>query len=169
MIDDKKIRCLRQALAAWPKAELGHFPTPLEPLQRLHGSHNENRLWIKRDDCSGLGLGGNKVRQLEYYMGDAMARQSDCVLSTGAVQSNYMRTLAAAAAKLGLECHIQLESRVSDPDEDYLKSGNVLLDKMFGATIHHYAEGEDESGADAAIEALAAKLQESGKKPYIVP
>ena len=86
---------------------LGHMPTPLEEMPNLSAKYPGKKLWIKRDDCTGLGMGGNKVRQLEYYLGDALSQGCDTVLSTGAVQSNYMRTLAAAASKLGLECHIQ--------------------------------------------------------------
>ncbi len=169
MIAASKIAALETALARWPSQKLGHYPTPLELLPRLLGEDALHRLWIKRDDCSGLGLGGNKVRQLEFYMGDAVAKGCDTVLSTGAVQSNYMRTLAAAAARLGFECHIQLENRVQTDDPDYLQSGNVLLNKLFGAEIHHYAEGEDEHGADAALAVIAEELERQGKRPYIVP
>ncbi|MBX2867424.1 MAG: D-cysteine desulfhydrase family protein [Acidiferrobacterales bacterium] len=166
--DDKRI-ALDAALSRWPSERLGHFPTPLEQLPRLLGEGAAHRLWIKRDDCSGLGLGGNKVRQLEFYMGDAVAKGCDSVLSTGAVQSNYMRTLAAAAARLGFECHIQLENRVQTDDPDYANSGNVLLNKLFGAHLHEYGEGEDEHGADAALAVIADKLTQQGKRPYIVP
>ena len=114
-------------------------------------------------------MGGNKARQLEFYLGDAVSQGCDTVLSTGAVQSNYMRMLAAGAAKLGLGCHVQLESRVKSADPDYLESGNVFLDKLFGAQIHHYAEGEDEYGADHALQDLADTLRDEGKSPYIVP
>ena len=160
---------IEQALGAWPKASLGHFPTPLEHMPRLSASYPGHSLYIKRDDCSGLATGGNKVRQLEYYLGDALAKGADVVLSTGAVQSNYMRTLAASAAKLGLECHIQLESRVKTDNRDYLESGNVLLDKMFGAHIHRYTGGGDEFDADRVIREIAADLAAQGRKPYIVP
>ena len=124
---------------------------------------------IKRDDCTCLAMGGNKARQLEFYLGDALNRGCDVVLSTGAVQSNYMRMLAAAAAKVGLECHIQLESRVNNDSQEYQESGNVFLDQLFGAHIHHYAEGEDESGADSEINRIATTLERSGRKPYVVP
>lgn len=169
MFDPQKKTALVSALQKKSWVSLGHFPTPLEPLSRILADVTEKNLLLKRDDCSGLGLGGNKVRQLEYYLGDALAKGCDTVLSTGAVQSNYMRTLAAASAKLGLECHVQLESRVSTEDPDYLLSGNVLLNKMFGATLYSYPEGEDESGADAELAKLARGLEKSGRKPYIVP
>ena len=84
-------------------------------------------LWVKRDDCTGLAFGGNKVRQLEFYFGDALAQGATLALITGAVQSNFVRTAAASAAKLGLKCLVQLEERVAGKDETYRTSGNVLL------------------------------------------
>ena len=169
MFDQHKKTVLVSKLQRKPWVSLGHFPTPLEPLPRILSEVTGNSLFLKRDDCSGLGLGGNKVRQLEYYLGDALTKGCDTVLSTGAVQSNYMRTLAAASAKLGLECHVQLESRVSTEDPDYLLSGNVLLNKMFGANLYSYEEGEDERGADAELARIARDLEHKGRKPYIVP
>lgn len=160
---------LDDALAPWPRAILAHTPTPLDFLPRLSKSCHGHRLYLKRDDCTGLAMGGNKARQLEFYLGDAMEQGCDVVLSTGAVQSNYMRSLAAAAAKLGLECHIQLESRLKTEDRDYHQSGNVLLNQLLGAHIHHYEAGEDELGADRRIRAIADELSAAGRKPYIVP
>ena len=90
------------------------------------------------------------------------------MLITSAVQSNFMRLTAAACCKLGLACHTQLEQRVADPSELYLTNGNVLLDRLFGAIFHSYPEGEDEAGADAALEALADDLRQSGSAPYII-
>ena len=125
-------------------------------------------VWVKRDDCTGLGMGGNKARQLEFYFGDALAQGADTVLITGAVQSNYVRATAAAAAKLGMACEIQLEDRVGGMDATYRRSGNVLLDEILGARLHSYADGEDEAGADAELEALAERLRGEGRKPYII-
>lgn len=163
------VSLISQALAPWSRLELGHFPTPLEQLPRFSANFSSHSIYIKRDDCSGLGMGGNKVRQLEFYMGDAIDKGCDVVLGTGAIQSNYMRTLAAAAARLGLECHIQLESRVKTDSQDYLHSGNVLLNKMFGAQLHYYDGSGDEFDADLKIRQIADRLSQQGKKPYIVP
>jgi D-cysteine desulfhydrase family pyridoxal phosphate-dependent enzyme len=113
-------------------------------------------------------MGGNKARQLEFYFGEALVRGADTVVITGAVQSNYVRTAAAAAAKLGLACEIQLEERVADMDEIYQRSGNVLLDRLFGARLHTYPEGEDEAGADAALEAIAERVRRRGRVPYVI-
>ena len=156
-------------LSGFPRVELGHYPTPLEPAARLSGLYPPHRIHIKRDDCTGLAFGGNKVRQLEYYLGHALSTGCDAVLSTGAVQSNYMRTLAAAAGKLGLECHIQLEDRVSGKSDLYHRSGNRLLTELFGAHITYCPDGEDEDGADRMVREIAARLEAAGRKPYVVP
>jgi D-cysteine desulfhydrase family pyridoxal phosphate-dependent enzyme len=156
-------------LSAFPLVRLGHYPTPLEHLPRLSAHLAEHQIYVKRDDCTGLGLGGNKVRQLEFYLGDAISKGCDTVLSTGAIQSNYMRTLAAAASKLGLECHIQLEDRVATKSPQYHSSGNRLLTEMFGASITFFPEGEDEEAADAEINRIAERLESEGRKPYVVP
>lgn len=126
-------------------------------------------LFVKRDDCTGLAFGGNKVRQLEFYFGAALAEQADTVLITGAVQSNFVRSTVAAASRLGLDCHVQLEDRVNQVDGSYHQSGNVLLDRLLGAHVHHYPEGEDESGADRSVRDIATKLVCEGRKPYVIP
>jgi len=164
---------LQLRLDGFPRVRLGHFPTPLEKMERLAGHLSEElggpvpSLWVKRDDCSGVATGGNKVRQLEYSFGAAMAAGADTAVITGAVQSNYMRTAAAFAAKLGMECHVQLENRVEGMGEEYHKSGNVLLDRIFGAHMHHFPLGEDEKAADANLNSIAARLKREGKNPYL--
>ena len=150
------------------RATLAHRPTALEPMPNISVDLGGPDVWVKRDDCTGLGMGGNKARQLEFYFGDALARGADTVLITGAVQSNYVRATAAAAAKLGMGCEIQLEERVKGMDEMYRRSGNVLLDQLFGARLHSYPEGEDETGADAELDAIAERLRSQGKSPYVI-
>jgi len=158
-------------LGTLPRVRLGHTPTPIEHMANLEKGRGENTpgLYVKRDDCTGLAFGGNKVRQLEFYLGEAAAQKCDTVLITGAVQSNFVRLAAAAAATLGMKCHIQLEERVAKDDPLYRNSGNVLLDKLLGATLHSYPEGEDEEGADRQLGEIAKALEAEGSKPYIVP
>lgn len=151
-----------------PRAGLLGQPTPLEQLERLSGTL-ELDLRIKRDDLTGLGFGGNKIRQLEYYFGAAQAAEADTVLITGAVQSNYVRCTAAAAAKLGMKAILQLEERVPGMSAAYRQSGNVLLDQLLGAEIMQYPDGEDEAGADAALRARADEERRKGRKPYVIP
>lgn len=161
-------RDVSRLLEAFPQAPLGHYPTPLEPVPRL-GDELGLDLRIKRDDATGLAFGGNKIRQLEFYMGRARELNADTILITGAVQSNYVRAAAAAAAKLGLRCHVQLEDRVPLYDESYVSSGNVLLDKLLGATVHVYPDGEDEEGADARLHEIAEEERRQGFNPYVIP
>ena len=101
-------------------------------------------------------------------MGAAQANAADTVLITGAVQSNFARATAAAARKLGMDCHIQLERRVPKNDPIYYESGNVLVDKLLGATLHSYPDGEDEAGADARIGEIAEGLKAEGRRPYVI-
>jgi len=156
-------------LGSLPRARLLNGPTPLEAMPNLTERCGGGRLFVKRDDCMGLAFGGNKVRQLEFYFGDAIGKGADCILITGAVQSNFARLAAAGARKLGMDCHIQLEERVKKTDPAYRQSGNVLLEKMLGATLHEYPEGEDEEGADRRLGEIAEGLKEQGRRPYIIP
>jgi len=159
-------------LDAMPTVALGHYPTAIEEMANLAAAIAPEgggpRLFVKRDDCTGAGFGGNKVRQLDYYLGQAVEQGADTVLITSAVQSNFMRTCAALCARLGLKAHLQLEERVAKNDPLYRTNGNVLLDKIVGAELHSFAEGEDEAAADAAIEALADRVREDGGKPYVI-
>ncbi len=159
---------INKLLAPFPRISLAHLPTPIDESANLSAALNGPPIYIKRDDCTGLALGGNKARQLEYYLGEARENDADAVLITGAVQSNYARMTAAAARKLGMECHIQLEERVPGVDDTYRRSGNVLLDRIFGASFHSYPEGEDEAGADRQLERIADQLRERGKNPYVI-
>ncbi|AXI46496.1 D-cysteine desulfhydrase family protein [Sulfitobacter sp. SK012] len=159
---------LLATLERFPRAEIGHLATPLEAMPNL-GRELGLSLFVKRDDCTGIAFGGNKVRQMEYYLGAAQAVHADVLLITGAVQSNFVRIAAAMGRRLGMECHIQLEERVPDISHLHRTNGNVLLDRLLGATLHSYPEGEDEAGADAEIARIADALRGSGQTPYIIP
>lgn len=155
-------------LSRFPRTKLCNAPTPLDPLKNLSKLLGGPNIFIKRDDMTGLGMGGNKARQLEFYLGEALAQGADTVISTGAIQSNHVCMTAAAAARLGLDCHIQLETRVPGKGADYAKTGNALLDRIFGATIHFFPEGEDENAADEALDTIADDLRKKGKRPYVI-
>ena len=159
---------LSRLLETFPRAKMAHVPTPIETLPNLSRAIGCN-VSVKRDDCTGIGFGGNKVRQLEFYMGAAQAAGADTVLITGAVQSNFVRTAAAMAGRLGLECHIQLEERVDGVDTLYRNNGNVLLDRLLGATLHSFATGEDEQAADRQLREIAKDLRQQGRAPYVIP
>jgi D-cysteine desulfhydrase/L-cysteate sulfo-lyase len=156
-----------------PRARLASDITTLERMPNIEREIARHlaggpRLYVKRDDTQPLAFGGNKVRQLDFYFGEALEQGADTVLITGAVQSNFCRLCAAFAARLGMECHIQLEERVPKNDPLYRASGNVLVERMLGATLHSYPHGEDEAGADARLEELAAGLRDEGRKPYVI-
>jgi L-cysteate sulfo-lyase len=153
-------------LARFPRVKLAHLPTPLEPMPSLSRALGGPNLWIKRDDCTGLGTGGNKTRKLEFLAGEALARGADTLLTQGAVQTNHGRQTAAAAARLGLRCVILLEHRVQTDDPDYLKNGNVLLDRLFGAELRELPGGSD---MNAALEPVAEEIRRGGGRAYVIP
>ncbi|MCH2190573.1 MAG: D-cysteine desulfhydrase family protein [Gammaproteobacteria bacterium] len=142
------------------KIKLGFMPTPVGILESLSEMLGGPEIWIKRDDLTGLALGGNKTRKLEYILCDALANAADTIVTAGAVQSNHCRQTAAAAAQLGLECHLVLGG--NEPENI---SGNLLLDRMLGAKIHW--AGSNRKGED--IPEIVSQLRQQGKNPYIVP
>lgn len=154
-------------LSEFPRARLMTEITPVERLDRM-SDHLGIDLWLKRDDLTGLSFGGNKTRQLEFYFGEALQQQADTILITGAVQSNFVRTAAAAAARLGMKSVLQLEERVPGMGQQYYRSGNVLLAKILGAEHMHFPVGEDEVGADKALHDRAAQLVAKGHRPYVI-
>jgi L-cysteate sulfo-lyase len=157
------------ALSKLSRVRLAHLPTPLEPMENLSTRLGGARLFVKRDDCTGVALGGNKARQAEFYFGEAVSRGADTVITTGAFQSNHVRMTCAYARKLGMKCEVQLEHRVAGKGDTYLNSGNVLLDCLLGARIHEYSDGEDEQGADDNLARIAARVEAEGGKPFVIP
>ncbi len=153
-------------LTNFPRIRITHGPTPLEFLPRLTQFLGGPNLYIKRDDCTGLGSGGNKTRKLEFLMADAIKHGADTIITQGATQSNHARQTVAIAAKMGMKCEVLLEDRTGFKVENYKKSGNVFLDHLYGATVKEVAGGTD---MNAAMTKLADELQARGQKPYIIP
>lgn len=153
-------------LSRFSRVSLAHLPTPLEFLPRLTRHLGGPDIYVKRDDCTGLGTGGNKTRKLEFLMAEALDKKATVIITQGAVQSNHARQTVAAACKLGLKCELVFEKRVGDATEPYLKSGNVFLDHLFGANIREVEKGTD---MDAAMQTVADELSASGETPYIIP
>ncbi len=143
-----------------PRRSLGFFPTPLVELRRLAARLGGPRILMKRDDLTGLALGGNKTRKLELLVGEALAQGCDTLVTGGAAQSNHCRQTAAAAAASGLACHLVLGGEAPD-----VADGNLLLDLLCGARIHW--TGPLRKGEK--IPEIAAGLAAEGKKPYVVP
>jgi L-cysteate sulfo-lyase len=153
-------------LARFPRVRFAHLPTPLEPMPNLARLLGGPQLYVKRDDCTGLASGGNKTRKLEFLIGDALAQESDTVITHGAVQSNHVRQTAAAACKYGLKCAALLERRVPGHGPEYETTGNVLLDRLFGAEVRFVAADTD---MDAACAEMAEEIRASGGRPYYIP
>lgn len=153
-------------LSGFPRLRFAHLDTPLEPMENLSKLLGGPKIWIKRDDCTGLAGGGNKTRKLEFLMGDAVVNGADTIITQGATQSNHARQTAAIAAKMGMECHLLLEDRTGSQEIDYNYNGNVLLDMLFGAHLTKYPAGTD---MNAAMERVAQQLRDEGKNPYIIP
>src|SRR5579859_6037562 len=116
--------------ARFPRVRVANLPTPLEHAPRLSAALGGPQIYFKRDDLTGLALGGNKTRKLEWLIGEAQAAGADCVITIGAVQSNHCRQTAGAAAKAGLDCYLLLTPPFHGEGQ-----GNHLLDDLFGATI----------------------------------
>jgi 1-aminocyclopropane-1-carboxylate deaminase/D-cysteine desulfhydrase-like pyridoxal-dependent ACC family enzyme len=150
-----------------PRVTLAHLPTPIEPLDGLARSIGlaPGRLFVKRDDATGLALGGNKVRKLEYLCADALARSARHLVTAGLAQSNHCRQTAAAAAKLGLGCTLLL---VGPAPETF--SGNLVLDTLFGAEIRWISAELPTTGddLDPMIYAEADRLSAAGIPAYPV-
>lgn len=140
-----------------PYYPLGLLPTPLHPLEKLSGMFPDYCLFIKRDDQTGLAMGGNKTRKLEYLIHQALVHQCDTVITSGAAQSNHCRQTAAACAKAGLSCHLVLH----DKGQNKI-NGNLLLDQLFDATLHWHDDGQ-------TVEYVNDQLRQNGAKPFIIP
>ncbi len=139
----------------------------MEPMRRLGAALGLSSLWVKRDDCTGLGVGGNKVRKLEFDLAAALAQDADCIVCGGVVQSNTARQVAAACAKLELECHLGImRGRLAKTEAGYENTGNILLDRLFGAVIHDIPWDEDRNWR---LHEIVAQLKGEGRRPYLVP
>ncbi|RKU39006.1 hypothetical protein C6496_03710 [Candidatus Poribacteria bacterium] len=153
---------LIERVAQIPQVKLGHFPTPLEECPRLSDALGGPRIFIKREDCSGLAFGGNKVRQLTFTLGDAVAQGADTIVHGAASQSNHCRQAAAACGKLGLKCYLRLAR-----DHKSIPQGNLLLDKLASVDIE-IVDVPFGPELDTVKQELAKKLEAEGLKPYVV-
>ena len=159
-------------LASLPRKRFAHLPTPLEEMSRLRSALSQMtdegvpRLFIKRDDCTGLAFGGNKTRKLEFLIGEALAKGCDTIITAGAAQSNHARQTAAAAAAAGLDCVLVLFDTVPYQGHDYRRSGNLLLDDLLGAEV--VLEPAD-ANPEQVFERVMRDLSAQGRKSFFVP
>lgn len=147
----------------FPRVPLAMLPTPLEPLGRL-GRALDMRLWMKRDDYTGLGGGGNKVRKLEFLMPEAIRQNADVIITTGGHQSNHARIVAAAARRYGMDALLVLRGAAPNTWQ-----GNLLLDRLLGAELDFLPYDEYLDLVAPRIEARAEQLRAAGRRPYVIP
>ncbi|MBS1806993.1 MAG: D-cysteine desulfhydrase family protein [Acidobacteria bacterium] len=147
-----------------PRLAMGFYPTPIEELPRLREALGKNapRLFIKRDDYTGPGFGGNKVRKLEYVLAQALADEVEVVITIGGIKSNHCRATAAFCARLGLRCILVLNS----PAAPSYKPANLFLDELYGAEVHLVTSREERK---ATMARLAQELRESGVRVAAIP
>ena len=155
---------IQARLSHFPRASLAYLPTPLDDAPRLSRALGGPSILIKRDDLTGLALGGNKMRKLEFLLADAMQKGADTIVTTAAAQSNMCRQTAAAARKLGLDVVLILRGT-----EREVVQGNLLLDKIFGAQIYFIEITDPYSDVSALrMNEVASELMRVGKHPYII-
>ncbi len=151
-----------------PRLKIAHLPTPVETLPRLSSQLSGPMILVKRDDQTGLALGGNKTRKLEFLMAEAQANGARTVISAGAVQSNHCRQTAAAAARYGFECILVLnlppEKNVS-PQAMMQPNGNLILDQLLGAQIVWTKRDQRENNLKETFQ----KAWDEGRRPYLIP
>ncbi|MEZ4242111.1 MAG: pyridoxal-phosphate dependent enzyme, partial [Myxococcota bacterium] len=149
--------------AAPARLRLARAPTPLERLERLSAETGLD-LWVKRDDLTGLGLSGNKVRKLEFLLADAVRGGADTVITTGGVQSNHARATAVACRRLGLRPVLLLRG-----EPPAVPDANLLLDQLLGAELHWCTPDEYRTSRNQRMDALAEAARARGERPYVVP
>jgi D-cysteine desulfhydrase len=145
-----------------PRVELACAPTPLLKLERLSAELGVE-LWVKRDDLTGLLETGNKIRKLEFLVGEALAQRADTLITCGTSQSNCCRCVAAVAARLGLKAMLALKGA---PPAEY--DGNLLLDRLLGAEVR-YCDDEEWEKVDQVMLEMAGRARAAGRTPYVIP
>lgn len=148
------------------QCNLLNLATPIEYLKLLSEYLGGPEIFVKREDTNTIGGCGNKLRKLEFILGDALKNGADTLITIGALQSNHARLTAAVAAKFGLGCHLILAPKVAQYGDDYTKNGNLLLNNIFGAKVHLL---DKDANIENYVEELKLKLQNSGLNPYYIP
>lgn len=148
------------------KINLLEKPTTLHALANINKLLNGVEIYVKREDVTGLGLGGNKLRKLEFLVADAKRKGADVLITSGGVQSNHARLTAATAAKLGLDCELVLRQSVPIAEDEYHNNGNLLLDRIMDVKTHVIGSSED---VQKFTNNRVAELTSAKRKPYVIP
>jgi 1-aminocyclopropane-1-carboxylate deaminase len=158
-----------QGLQAYERFPLLHGPSPVHRLARLTEHLGGPQIWAKREDVNtGIGMGGNKLRKLEYLVADALAQGCDTLVSIGGVQSNHTRSVAAAAAVAGLKARLVQESWVEWPDAVYDRVGNILLSRIMGADVE-LVRSDFNIGIKESWQRAVDEVRAAGGRPYPIP
>lgn len=154
------------ALTARSKFKFLEGPTVIQPLNRLNELLNGVEVYVKREDVMGMGLAGNKLRKLEFLIGDALQKNADLIITSGGLQSNHARLTAVAAAYAGLDYELVLSKPVPKDDLEYSSNGNILLEHILDAKIHNLPKGAD---TQAFIDNRVEESKKEGRHPYLIP
>ncbi len=154
-------------LSHFPRTRLGHLPTALESMPNLSMRLAGPRLFVKRDDCTGLALGGNKTRKLEFAMGAALRAGVDLIITSGGTQSNSVRQVAAAAARLQIDCQCVIANPLKNYPPEYLLNGNVLLDEILGAKV--FVASDADGALAEEVSRLAVLARSQGRRVCVIP
>ncbi len=147
-----------------PRVSLARLPTPLEEAPRLAAALGVARLLVKRDDLTDVALGGNKVRKLEFLLGEARVQGADTIITTASAQSNFLRLTAAAARRLGMKPVFVVRGRPDTPSQ-----GNLLLIRLFGAEIYHVASEDPYAESTISLmREIGDRLRQQGGRPYLI-
>ncbi|KAA3659218.1 MAG: D-cysteine desulfhydrase family protein [Calditrichaeota bacterium] len=145
------------------RLRLANLPTPIQPMERLASAFEGPNIWIKRDDFSGIGLSGNKIRKLEFLLADAVNKQADVVITCGGIQSNHARATAVAAAKLGMHSHVVLRGSNTSA-----RDGNLLIDLLVDADTTYVTPEQYEDNLNV-MAGIAEEYAQNGKKAIVIP
>ena len=155
-----------EQISSIPRCKFACLPTPMHNLYQLSKFLDGPQIYIKRDDLTGIGVGGNKIRKLEFLIADAITQSATDIITQGATQTNHGSQTSAVANKYGLPCHLLLENRCMNKNKEYLQSGNIFLSNLLHTHIYHFDKGTD---MIHEMNKLADKLISQGKRPYIIP
>ncbi|SFZ85552.1 D-cysteine desulfhydrase [Devosia enhydra] len=153
-----------ESVTGLERVRLARLPTPYERAPRLAEAIGVARLAIKREDMAGYALGGNKLRQLDFLIAEALAAGADMLITTAGSQSNFCRSLAGAAAKVGLGCHLHLRAKMGTE-----VVGNLMLDHIFGARVTFTQQSDPwDPAIRAELDAIADDYRARGRTPHVV-
>ena len=162
----QKFNQLIDSIDNLPREKYNTLPTPLQFLSNLTKELGGPRIYIKRDDLTGMSIGGNKTRKLEFIIADAIQKNATDIITQGATQTNHGSQTSTIASVFGFKSHLLLENRRDNHDDEYLHSGNILLSKILDTKLYYFDKG---TNMNREMGRLADQLRSTGARPYIIP